>query len=46
MALITMEDIERISPIFQGERGNKLANKLLHLTGIDQLAESYARHED
>lgn len=46
MALITMEDIERISPIFQGERGHKLANKLLRWTGIDQLAERYARHED
>lgn len=46
MALITMEDIESISPRFQGDRGNKLANRLLHWTGIDQLAERYERYED
>ena len=45
MALITMDDIERISPIFKGERGNKLANRLLRLTGIDQLAVRYAKYE-
>lgn len=41
-----MEDIERISPVLQGERGNKLATKLLHWTGIDQLSECYGRHEE
>lgn len=46
MALITMEEIEAISPVFKGEKGNALANRLLHLTGIDRLAERYARHED
>ncbi|MBQ6771998.1 MAG: 1-acyl-sn-glycerol-3-phosphate acyltransferase [Bacteroidales bacterium] len=46
MALITMDDIEKISPVFRGERGNKLAKGVLRLTGIDQLAERYARHED
>lgn len=46
MALITMDDIEKISPVFRGERGNKLASGVLRLTGIDQLAERYARHED
>lgn len=45
MALITMDDIERISPVFKGERGNKLANKVLRLTGIDQLAVRYAKYE-
>ncbi len=46
MALITMEDIEKFSPVFQGDKGNKLANRLLHWTGVDQLAERYGRHED
>lgn len=46
MALITMQEIEQISPVFKGARGNKLANVILHLTGIDQLAERYGRHED
>lgn len=46
MALITMEDIERLSPVFKGERGQKRAEMTLRLTGIDQLAERYGRHED
>ena len=46
MALITMEDIERLSPVFKGERGRKRAEMTLRLTGIDQLAERYGRHED
>lgn len=46
MALITMRDIEKISPVFKGKRGNNLANKLLHITGIDKLSERYSRHED
>lgn len=46
MALITMKDIESISPIFKGERGHALANGLLRLTGVDRLAEHYARHEE
>lgn len=46
MALITMEDIENISPIFKGERGHTLANRLMRLTGVDRLAEHYARHEE
>ncbi len=45
MALITMDEIEQLSPVFQGEKGNRLAGKLLHWTGIDRLAEIYARHE-
>ena len=46
MALITMEEIEQLSPAFKGDSGNALANRLLHITGIDQLSERYARHED
>lgn len=46
MALITMEDIERLSPIFKGKMGNGLARSLMRVTGIDQLSERYARHED
>lgn len=46
MALITMEDIDNISPIFNGERGHTLANRLMRLTGVDRLAERYARHEE
>ena len=41
-----MEEIEQLSPMFKGEKGNRLANRLLHLTGIDRLSEIYARHED
>ena len=46
MALITMDEIEALSPVFKGDKGHKLANRLLRLTGIDKLAERYARHED
>lgn len=46
MALITLDDIEHLSPIFQGARGRRLAQKVLHWTGVDQLAERYGRHED
>ncbi len=46
MALITMDEIEGISPVFKGKFGHCLANGMLKLTGIDQLAERYARHED
>ena len=46
MALITMEEIEQLSPIFQGEKGHKLADKLMRLSGVDKLAERYGRHED
>ncbi len=46
MALITMDDIEQIFPVFRGEKGHKVAEWLLRLTGIDRLAERYERHED
>ena len=46
MALITMDEIEALSPVFKGDKGHKLANRLLRLTGIDKLAERYERHED
>ena len=44
--LITMEEVETLSPVFKGRFGNALANSLMHITGIDQLAERYGRHED
>ena len=46
MALITMEDIEGISPVFKGKFGNGLARLTMRITGIDQLSERYGRHED
>ena len=46
MALITMEELEQMSPMFKGEKGHALACRLMRLTGVDQLAERYARHED
>lgn len=46
MALITMDDIEKLSPVFKGERGKKRAEMALRITGIDQLAGRYGRHED
>ena len=46
MALITIEDIEGMSPIFKGKMGNGLARSLMRVTGIDQLSERYGRHED
>ena len=46
MALITMEDIEGISPVFKGKFGNGLARLTMRMTGIDKLAERYGRHED
>lgn len=46
MALITMEDIESVSPVFKGRFGNRLARSLTRITGIDQLSERYARHEN
>jgi putative hemolysin len=38
MPLITMKDIESLSPIFKGEKGNKTAKRLLRLMGIDRLS--------
>lgn len=46
MPLITMEDIERISPVFKGKFGNHLARQLTRIIGIDELAERYARREN
>lgn len=46
MALITMEDIEGISPVFKGKFGNELARLAMRITGVDKLAERYGRHED
>lgn len=46
MALITRDEIEGISPVFKGRFGHSLANVMLKLTGISQLAERYERHED
>lgn len=45
MPLITMEEIESLSPLFKGEKGHALANRLLRLTGIDQLSQYYERME-
>ncbi len=46
MALITMEKIEGLSPVFKGKFGNGLARLAMRIIGIDQLAERYGRHED
>ena len=46
MALITMEDIEGISPVFKGKFGNRLARLAMRITGVNQLSERYERHED
>lgn len=46
MALITMEDIESLLPVFRGKFGNGLARSLMRITGIDQLSERYGRRED
>ena len=46
MALITMKDIEGISPVFKGKFGNGLARLTMRNTGVDKLAERYGRHED
>ena len=45
MPLITMKDIESLSPIFKGEKGNKTAKRLMRLMGIDRLAEHYEKFE-
>jgi len=46
MALITMEDIEGISPVFKGKFGNELARLIMRITDVDKLSERYGRHED
>lgn len=46
MALITIDDIERLSPVFRDAKGHRLAERLMRLTGIDRLSEIYGRHED
>lgn len=46
MALITIKDIEGISPVFKGKFGNGLARLTMRITGVDKLAERYGRHED
>ena len=45
MALITMEDIEGISPVFKGKFGNGLARSLMRITGMDQISELYNQNE-
>jgi len=46
MALITIEDIEGISPVFKGKFGNSLARTLMRITGIDKISEIYDRYEN
>lgn len=46
MALITIEDIEGISPVFKGKFGNGLARMMMRVTGIDKISEIYERHEN
>ena len=46
MALITMEDMEDISPVFKGKFGNGLARLMMRITGVDKVSERYGRHED
>lgn len=46
MALITIEDIEGISPVFKGKFGNGLARSMMRITGIDQLSKRYGQRED
>ncbi len=46
MALITIEDIEGISPVFEGRAGNELARMMMRITGVDKLSERYGRHEN
>jgi len=46
MALITIEDIEGLSPLFKGKFGNELAHLILRALGVDKVSERYGRHED
>ena len=46
MALITMKDIEGISPVFKGKFGNGLARLMMRITGVDQISERYERCEN
>ena len=46
MALIRIEDIESILPVFKGRTGNVLARLMMRITGVDKLSELYGRHED
>lgn len=46
MALLTMEQIEELSPVFKGTFGHVLAKCLLKITAVDKIAEIYDRHED
>ena len=41
-----MDELEALSPVFRGDKGHRLAQKVMRFTGIDQLAERYGRHED
>jgi putative hemolysin len=41
-----MEDMEGISPVFNGKFGNGLARLMMRITGVDKLSERYGRHED
>lgn len=45
MALITMEEIEGLSPVFRGRCGHIFANMLVRLLGIDKLSEIYSHYE-
>lgn len=46
MALLTMKQIEELSPVFKGKFGHVLARCMLKITAVDKIAEIYDRHED
>lgn len=44
MSLLTIHELEQISPLFHGHIGNSLAKALMHTLCIDKLNALYTRH--
>lgn len=44
MPLLTLSELEKMSPLFRGQIGNSLGRRLMHTLAIDKLNALYDRH--
>lgn len=44
MPLLTLNDLEKVSPVFCGNAGNELGQEVMHLLSIDRLNDLYDRN--
>jgi hypothetical protein len=45
-SLVEVEDLELLSPIFRGEKGQRLAKRMLHILAVDKVNALYERSCD